>query len=507
MLHYFFKNYKKGEYNSTLSRLQNKITETLVFICSQNQTTAQQKKKLLNLIERNVSQHLFKEVQKKVLLSNPALAIDYTDLEQLQNENMYLEGLVDANNDSIVFKLKNINKRIAERKQSLQQKFPNFLQVDADFSIQNVQQKLTDDEQIWKYYVADENVYKLIVQKNELNMTLLTTISKLKPLVNQFVQQLKKPTSNLYQISKELQMLLDAKNATNDRIIIIPDNFLSYIPFEILLQNTSKNIPVISYQYSFPMWLFGKQKPVNSLEVTLASFAPTYKQHQFFANQPIQTLPFATKEATEIADLFGGKTFKGNLATKENFLNQSKTFSVYHFAMHSFLFEEDFSKSCLLFANNQPLYFSELYKYYIPADLLVLSACNTGNGAIVNGEGIMSLARAFTYSGVKSSLVSLWQIPDKETYELMLLFYKNITNGYAKDIALAKAKQQFIKENPLKSHPYFWAGFIINGDTTPLVKPSIFANKYLIFMGLMVGLAIFVVLKKYHFKSSNKAVA
>jgi CHAT domain-containing protein len=87
------------------------------------------------------------------------------------------------------------------------------------------------------------------------------------------------------------------------------------------------------------------------------------------------------------------------------------------------LFEEDFNKSCLVFSNEEKLYFSELYGMHIPASLVVLSACDTGNGILKSGEGIMSINRALTYAGVKSAVVSLWQVPDKETSEIMILFY------------------------------------------------------------------------------------
>ena len=174
--------------------------------------------------------------------------------------------------------------------------------------------------------------------------------------------------------------------------------------------------------------------------------------------------------------------------------------------MHSFLYEDDFSQSCLLFSNNQPLYFSELYNYYIPADLLVLSACDTGNGELVKGEGIMSLARAFTYAGVKSSVVSLWQVPDKETSEIMILFYKNLKNGMPKDEALALAKQEFIQQNPLKNHPYFWAGFIINGDVAPICEPNFFYWYWI--LGVLVFLMLtFVLYRKYYSKSRNNSCA
>src|SRR5690606_19594834 len=79
-----------------------------------------------------------------------------------------------------------------------------------------------------------------------------------------------------------------------------------------------------------------------------------------------------------------------------------------------------------------------------------------------------SLSRALTYSGVRSSVYSLWQVPDVETSEIMVSFYSYLKEGKAKDEALALAKRDFLKNNPLKTHPFFWAGFVINGDNTAI---------------------------------------
>jgi CHAT domain-containing protein len=102
--------------------------------------------------------------------------------------------------------------------------------------------------------------------------------------------------------------------------------------------------------------------------------------------------------------------------------------------------------------------------------MAVLSACNTGMGKYKNGEGIMSLSRALTYAGVKSSVYSLWQVPDKETSQIMISFYENLKEGQSKDEALANAKRTFIKNNPMKNHPFYWAGFVVNGDISPVIE-------------------------------------
>lgn len=127
---------------------------------------------------------------------------------------------------------------------------------------------------------------------------------------------------------------------------------------------------------------------------------------------------------------------------------------------------------------------------------MVLSACNTGMGELENGEGLMSLSRALTYAGVRSSVYSLWEVPDEETAEIMLSFYEHLKSGYSKVEALALAKRDFLANNPLKNHPFFWAGFVINGNTDSL-SDTTFPNTYLwLIVGGLIVMALLLFMRR-----------
>src|SRR5690606_29787559 len=147
------------------------------------------------------------------------------------------------------------------------------------------------------------------------------------------------------------------------------------------------------------------------------------------------------------------------------FLQRTSGYKIYHFAMHALLDESDHLNSSLVFQDGEHLRYHELYSLHFPAEMVVLSACNTGMGKLESGEVLMSLSRALTYSGVRSAVYSLWEVPDEETAEIMLSFYKHLKSGLTKVEALTLAKRDFLRNNPLKSHPFFWAGFVINGNT------------------------------------------
>jgi CHAT domain-containing protein len=98
-------------------------------------------------------------------------------------------------------------------------------------------------------------------------------------------------------------------------------------------------------------------------------------------------------------------------------------------------------------------------------ELVVLSACRTGLGLAVAGEGIFGLHRAIACAGARCVMMSLWKIPDAETAELMSVLYEELTQGRSRSAALREAKRRMREQH---SHPYFWAGFLCLGDSTAI---------------------------------------
>ncbi len=287
------------------------------------------------------------------------------------------------------------------------------------------------------------------------------------------------------------------------RLIIVPDGLLNYVAFEALfyengadLSKNYRDFPflikkyAISYGYSAGLLLEQNAPAASRPTKNFAGFAPKYDSKNVRPDDTLATrslaflvrgggyeLPGAQGEVSAISKLLGGEVFQNELATEANFRSRAGDFRVLHLAMHALADDQNPALSRLLFSKNAPdslfdnqLTSGEIYGLSLPADLAVLTACNSGFGNLRRGEGAMSLARAFTFAGVRSTVMSLWQSPDAQTERLMVIFYENLKQGMAKDEALRQAKIACFStaENPELGHPFFWAGHVLNGNSQPL---------------------------------------
>ncbi len=166
-----------------------------------------------------------------------------------------------------------------------------------------------------------------------------------------------------------------------------------------------------------------------------------------------------------------------------------------HLALHGEVDNERPENSKLYFTKTNDtiednlLYGHELFAMDIPAELTVLSACNTGSGKIAKGEGIMSLGTAFQYAGTKSLLLTSWKVSDQTTPELMKFFYANLKKGMNKAKALQQAKLQYLANANLnRTHPFYWGSFYLVGDAAPIA----FSNPTWVYWVLALGVLVVI---------------
>jgi CHAT domain-containing protein len=289
-------------------------------------------------------------------------------------------------------------------------------------------------------------------------------------------------------------------------LVIVPDGPLYSIPMELLITDQVKmNVPnysdlpflikkkPIRYLYSFNQ-MVGKN-PDKKPENKLATFAPVYGGQvntAYASREAMSSLQYAYQEAVNIAEKYGGDLYAGPELNKALFKDNAKDYNILHLAMHAYTDDNNPMYSGMIFSNDEVLHAYELYNMELKADMVVLSACNTGVGKSIKGEGVMSLARAFRHAGVNNIVMSQWQADDETTQTIMTSFYKHLASGLSKDVALSKAKLDYITENSRKVHPYFWGSFILVGDAEPVSLNLAFNMKDYLIMGIMFVLVLSV---------------
>jgi CHAT domain-containing protein len=459
--------YLKGVYNPSLALLQNNISEGLLQIMTAYPDL--NKKYLTTVIEQieaNESQQYLKEFISKNS-QNLSGTFEYLKTKNdLIIEISYLENNTDTSNNVRYLEKK---KQLSSLNEQLQVKKSGDAIFERGVNLKEIQQSLRFNEKILKYYVSGAKVFGIIIGNQRVDLKLVGSLEKLNLLVNDFKDCLSDPKCTVDALAQALyvQLLKPFELERKDQLIILPAGSLNYIPFEALKNEKGElvlaNHPV-SYTYSLKLFNVQRQKDKLKLTNFLAAYAPNYSSEIYAGIKNNQ------KEAISIAHNMNGELFIGPDASKKSFIENMTNFQIHHLALHA---EQDaftFENSALIFSNDERMEFYELYNLHFPAELVVLSACNSGIGSLEPGEGLMGLAKALTYAGVYATVNSLWAVSDKETGVLMTKFYEQLKKGVSKDEALRMAKLEFIQQNPLKTHPYFWAGFTLNGNAAPILQ-------------------------------------
>lgn len=317
-------------------------------------------------------------------------------------------------------------------------------------------------------------------------------------------------------IMKPLEPFISGVN----HIILSPDGELHLLPFEVLRSPQEEFLIEkfnISYMSSAKDFVKLKDLTVNIMNGEIHIFSNPDFNHNWGTpkvnNEDIgirsylrelPPLPGSLLEAKDIARIIANempnlaiKVYTGKNACEEELYKLSKP-SVLHIATHGFFLSDDqvarlrradvtcekrvengkfdlvstllrsgialsgFNKS-LRGRRGEGILTAEkiLTLDLYGTEMVVLSACNTGVGDIVHGEGVFGLKRAFHFTGVKTLVMSLWNVPDKETGEIMTKFYSILAKGVHKAEALRQAKLMILKEKP---NPFFWGGFVLDGD-------------------------------------------
>ncbi len=357
-------------------------------------------------------------------------------------------------------------------------------------NLAKIQTIIEDDDVIIEYFLGNTELFIFLVTKGGLQIKRIMLPSNFSDILSSVQHALYEheegQSSDLYGALNQLhQILIEPVSEfikNKNRLIIVPDGQLSYLPFEILTSGDSREYLLKDYAiaYAYSATLLGeaiRERNVVS-NTDILAMAP-------FAGEGKETvrngLDLLGKSKEEVEKL-GGSIYIKDAATKDVFLKEAGSYGIIHLATHARADNEKPLNSYIAFYPEKDtseagyrLYTDELYNLQLDsAQLIILSACEAGGGKLVQGEGIISLARAFAYAGCPNIITTLWQASDQASAFITTDMHKYLRKGYAKDDALRLAKLDYIAEQPLHKDPYYWANFIFIGDPAPIYSKSYF---------------------------------
>jgi CHAT domain-containing protein len=286
--------------------------------------------------------------------------------------------------------------------------------------------------------------------------------------VGEFTQAIKKRRRQAPQLAELMykRLLAPMKASIQGKdLLIIPHGSLHYLPFAALHDGERYLAQGRAIRYLPSATLLGLmpargaqtgKDPVNRLLI--------------LGNPDLgdasQDLPSAQTEAQDLQGMFNrnSELFVRRLATESLIKDRAQDFSHIHVASHGEFSADAPLQSRLKLAkddrNDGMLSVNEIYGLRLNANLVMLSACETGLGSVSNGDDVVGLTRGFLYAGAQNVVGSLWEVDDDATAELAKLLYASMKTGQPVSKALAQAQEQLMKKKP---HPYFWAAFINTG--------------------------------------------
>lgn len=426
----------------------------------------------LQLLSSNLSQEQQAKLQK-----------DISDLEQELQEKQ-LEAEMDSSKERLVWSqlvmADQVRKKMAQDQMAL-----------AQFSL--------GETSSFVWFFARGNVYsEILPPRKEIEQSVRTYLDLLAatPHHMHMENDLAKLRGQAEALFSTLFGRLAEQIEPGQRLIVVPDGLLHYLPFEALIHNGRYLVEdhEISYNPSasiMGLWqnstgsvdsegkmellamgdpVFEPKSKVKGSKTSSSNLGPG-----MLANRSLRlaSLPRTHDEVEYIASLFPPdrrKTLIGRESTEEALKRESlRRYRRLHFATHSLIDEKSPLRSAVVLTPSDNagedgfLEVSEISRLNLDCDLVVISACQTGRGQLLAGEGVYGLSWAFLRAGAQSVVVSLWNVSDISTGRLMKNFYLSLTGGLSNVAALRKAKLQMLNSGNVTRHPYYWSSFVMIG--------------------------------------------
>jgi CHAT domain-containing protein/Tfp pilus assembly protein PilF len=453
---------------------------------------------LLEAISETEAKH-FANIPDKLLESEKQLKVDIAFYEQKlaarpspEDEKKYRD------------KLFTLNREYNDFSKDLENKYPEYYNLKFNVhvsTVPEVQASLDVQTALISYFIADKSqrVYIFRITRKNFEVIDVQKEEDFEKNMKGFRNSIIFKNENTFVTSgRALYKQLFPKPFKRGikKLLIVPDGRLGTIPFEAMLtakvKNAKdyKNLPylivthAVSYVYSATLFCQTFVKASKTGEGTENIFlcAPVEFKPAFSGgpSRGLSSLLSTEKEVNDISEMFKNKGLSCMVClrdeAKEHTIKSGtlKNYRFLHFATHGIVNEANPELSQIFLATDSlntedgNLFSGEIYNLDLNADLVTLSACQTGLGKISKGEGIIGLSRALLYAGAKNIFVSLWSVADKSTSLLMIDFYKNLLEGMGKAEALCAAKLKMIKSGVPEANGsldvFYWSPFVLIGN-------------------------------------------
>lgn len=421
--------------------------------------------------------------------------------------------------------------KIQACKLSIEEKFPGYFNVKYGYRtppLQSVKKLMEEEDQVLlEYFWGTKSVYGLGISDNEIIFRRVGSPDSIRRVVTTLLTHFgneysttdkdvfKAFTSSTHQLYKILVYPFRGLIANKQRIQIIPDGSISQVPFEVLLEKTFneegvdyKSLPYmiksheIGYAYSAQMLMHKTGRLIRNPALLAMGF--TGGQRLRAPDRRLTEIEGTERELDALEKRFDrGKFLSGNDATESNFKSLAPEYDLIHLAIHgkgdtlnkftgSLYFRAGYDS-----LDDGELHAYELYGMKLRALMAVLSSCESGLGKDYKGEGMISMASAFTYSGCENILMSLWKVNDQASILLMDNFYGHLLKGETIDAALRSAKLNYLETaDELTADPRIWAPLIAYGSLDQIFQKNENQTYLILSLSILVSLALFFIIRK-----------
>lgn len=520
----FIGNYGKSHFESAL--------ETQFHLYQQTKDNVHLEE-IFQLIERPKASLLRAALQRnraKIIANIPDSIIVKEEKLRLDQANiakqLAKEALHDTKGDGVL--IEHLQDDLQENEEAytqfikqLQKNFPNYqrlTQADNIPTIPAIQAYLAQEDAILlSYFWGKEQLYLLAISKDDIQViqlgntsSLSTKLSDLLPYIRD-KQSFAKDPGHFFDLAHQMYQALGLESLLaqqkGKKLLVIADGPLHYLPFETLITTSQR-----TKQTRLPDYLL-VHHPI-AYHYTTATVLPS--QNERVKNGKLLAIfPQFLQGERGLAALNYGKEETGNIrphqrltyhqASLAEFLQNAGAYPYLHLSTHAEANPELAVPRIELI--DSTLFLPEIYALNLQTDLVVLSACETGTGKLESGEGIMSLARAFSFAGVSSLVSSLWQVNEQSTAQLFATFYNELDQGKNKSTALQAAKLNYLQnaDSDLAMAPYYWAGFVFYGQDGKVSFAPNWPKGLLVGMGILLFGGIGMTIRSYR-SAANKEV-